>query len=39
MALSEAPEMALAMACRMAQVVKTDVGRPIQVAMVKGLKR
>jgi hypothetical protein len=33
------PEMALEIAWRMAHVVKTFVGRPRQVAMVKGLKR
>jgi hypothetical protein len=39
MALMGAPETALAMAWRMAQVVKTLVERPRQVAIVKGLKR
>jgi hypothetical protein len=39
MAPKGAPEMALAMAWRMAQVVKTLVGRPRHVATVKGLKR
>lgn len=39
MALKGDPWMALAMACRMAQVEKTEVGRPRQVAMVRGLKR
>lgn len=35
----EAPETAFANACNMAQVVNTLVGRPMQVAIVKGLKR
>jgi hypothetical protein len=39
MALMGAPEIAFAMACRMAHVVKTLVERPRQVAIVKGLKR
>lgn len=33
------PDTAFDMACRIAQVVKTLVGLPIQVAIVKGLKR
>jgi hypothetical protein len=39
MALKGAPDTALAMAWRMAQVVKTLVDRPMHVATVKGLKR
>jgi len=39
MALKGAPETALAIAWRMAHVVKTLVDRPIHVAIVKGLKR
>jgi hypothetical protein len=39
MAPKGAPETALAMAWRMAQVVKTLVDRPMHVATVKGLKR
>lgn len=39
MALKGAPEMALAMAWRIAHVVKTLVDRPMHVAIVKGLKR
>ena len=39
MALMGAPDTALAMAWRMAQVVKTLVDRPMHVAIVKGLKR
>ena len=35
----EAPVTAFEMACNIAQVVKTLVGRPIHVAIVKGLKR
>lgn len=38
-ALYGAPATALATACRMAHVVKTLVGLPMQVAIVKGLKR
>lgn len=38
-ALYGAPVIAFATACRIAQVVKTLVGRPIQDAIVKGLKR
>lgn len=38
-ALKGAPETAFAMACRIAQVVKTVVGRPMQVAIVKGLNK
>lgn len=37
--LADAPTTALAMACNIAQVVKTLVGRPIHVAMVKGLNK
>lgn len=37
--LKERPATALDMPWRMAQVVKTLVGRPIQVAIVKGLNR
>jgi hypothetical protein len=39
MLVNEAPLTALAIAWRMAQVVKTLVGRPIQVAIVKGLNK
>lgn len=39
MALKGAPETALAMAWRMAHVVKTLVDRPMHVAVVKGLNR
>jgi hypothetical protein len=39
MALKGAPDTAFATAWRIAQVVKTLVERPTQVAMVKGLKR
>jgi hypothetical protein len=39
MALKGAPDTALAMAWRMAQVVKTLVDRPMHDATVKGLKR
>lgn len=39
MALMGAPWTALAMACRMAAVVKTLVDRPRHVAIVNGLKR
>lgn len=39
MALIGAPWTALAMACKMAAVVKTLVDRPRHVAIVKGLKR
>jgi hypothetical protein len=35
----EAPATAFEMAWRIAQVVKTLVGRPIQVAIVNGLNR
>lgn len=38
-ALRGAPETAFAMAWRMAQDVKTEVDRPMHVAMVKGLNR
>lgn len=37
--MREAPTTAFEMAYRMVQVVRTLVGRPIQVAIVKGLKR
>jgi hypothetical protein len=37
--VNEAPARAFAMACSMAHVVKTLVGRPIHVAIVNGLKR
>ena len=37
--VKEAPTTAFEIACNMAQVVKTLVGRPIQVAIVKGLNR
>jgi hypothetical protein len=39
MDVKEDPVTAFEMACRIAQVVKTLVGRPIQVAIVKGLNR
>lgn len=39
MDVNEDPITALDIACRMAQVVKTLVGRPMQVAIVKGLNR
>jgi len=39
MAPNGAPETALTMAWRIAHVVKTLVERPMQVAIVKGLKR
>lgn len=38
-AVKGAPAIAAETAWRMAQVVKTLVERPMQVAMVKGLKR
>lgn len=38
-ALYGAPVVAFATACRMAHVVKTLVGLPIQVAIVNGLNR
>lgn len=38
-ALYGAPVIAFATACKIAHVVKTLVGRPMQVAIVKGLKR
>lgn len=38
-ALKGAPETAFATACSIAHVVKTVVGRPMQVAIVKGLNR
>lgn len=37
--VKEAPATAFEMAWRMAQVVKTLVGRPIHVAIVNGLNR
>ena len=39
MDVNEAPETALANAWRMAQVVNTLVGRPMQVAIVNGLNK
>lgn len=39
MLVNDAPFTAFAMAWRMAQVVKTLVGRPMQVARVKGLNK
>lgn len=39
MDVKEVPITAFEMACRIAQVVKTDVGLPRQVVIVKGLKR
>ena len=39
MELNGLPDIAFAIACRMAHVVKTLVGRAIHVAIVNGLKR
>lgn len=39
MELNGFPDIAFAIACRMAHVVKTLVGRAIHVAIVNGLKR